>query len=53
MRRLIAAMATTMTLAGCSSSTGVLPLGPDTYTVSERYAPILGGVSKAEKVALT
>ena len=51
MRKLIVASA--LLVAGCSSSTGVLPLGPDTYTVSERYAPILGGVSKAEKVALT
>jgi hypothetical protein len=40
-------------LAGCASSTGVLPAGPDTYTLSEKYAPVRGGGDEAERVALT
>jgi hypothetical protein len=42
-------------LTGCASSgsTGILPAGPDTYTVTEKVAPLLGGGSKAEAVALT
>jgi len=39
--------------AGCAYSTGILPVGPDTYTVSEHYAPARGGNSTAERVALT
>jgi hypothetical protein len=40
-------------LGGCASSTGILPAGPDTYTLSERYAPIRGGSDEAERDALT
>ena len=40
-------------LAGCASSTGILPAGPDTYTISERYAPIRGGSDEAQRDALT
>jgi hypothetical protein len=40
-------------LAGCASATGVLPAGPDTYTLSEKFAPIRGGGDEAERVALT
>jgi hypothetical protein len=39
-------------LVGCSSSTGILPAGPDTYTVTERLSPMLGGGTGAERVAL-
>lgn len=44
------------TLSGCaasSSSTSILPAGPDTYTVTERFAPIRGGSTEAQRVALT
>lgn len=41
------------TLAGCAMSTGILPAGPDTYTVTERFAPIRGGATTAEQTALT
>jgi hypothetical protein len=27
-----------LALAGCAASTGVLPAGPDTYTVTERFS---------------
>jgi hypothetical protein len=40
-------------LSGCASSTGILPAGPDTYTISERYAPIRGGSDEAERSAVT
>jgi hypothetical protein len=34
-------------------STGFLPAGPDTYVVTERVAPILGGATVAQQRALT
>lgn len=40
-------------LCGCSQSSGVLKMGPDTYTVSVHAAPIRGGESGARKIALT
>jgi hypothetical protein len=40
-------------LFACSQGTGILPAGPDTYTVTEHRAPILGGASEAQRVALT
>jgi hypothetical protein len=46
-------MLATGSLAGCATSTGVLPAGPDTYTISEKYAPVLGGGDEAEKDTLT
>jgi hypothetical protein len=40
-------------LAGCASSTGILPAGPDSYTISEKVAPIRGGGTEAQRNALT
>jgi hypothetical protein len=40
-------------LAACAMSTGILPAGPDTYTVTETYAPLRGGATTAQQVALT
>ena len=40
-------------LAGCASSSGILPAGPNTYTLEERAAPIRGGSQEAERAALT
>ena len=40
-------------VGGCASSTGVLPAGPDTYTLTERFAPIRGGGDEAQRDALT
>ncbi len=45
-------VASAVVLSSCSTSTGVLPAGPDTYTLTERAAPILGGSDTAEKNAL-
>jgi hypothetical protein len=39
-------------LAACAKSTGILPAGPDTYTVTEHYAPIRGGSMTAEQQAM-
>jgi hypothetical protein len=39
--------------AGCASSTGILPAGPETYTLSEKFAPVRGGSDEAQRVALT
>src|SRR5260370_883997 len=40
------------TLAGCASAadSGPMPLGPDTYRMHVRRAPILGGGMEAQKV---
>src|SRR6266849_1730058 len=39
-------------LAGCAQSSGVLKMGPDTYTISAAAAPARGGSSEARKIAL-
>lgn len=44
-------LSTTM-LAGCIQSSGVLPLGPDTYSLSVHAAPVRGEAG-ARKTALT
>jgi hypothetical protein len=41
-----------LALAGCTSNTGILPAGPDTYTLTTRAAPILGGSDAAQGTAL-
>jgi hypothetical protein len=51
--RWIALIACAGALAGCASSTGILPAGPDTYTMSNRVAPIRGGGEEAQREALT
>ncbi len=51
MRETIAFLAAA--LSGCAMSTGVLPAGPDTYAVSERFSPVRGGSTTAEQTALT
>ncbi|MDE2375597.1 MAG: hypothetical protein KGL96_15345, partial [Hyphomicrobiales bacterium] len=48
----IAALVVACCLSGCARSTGVLPAGPDTYTLTERVAPIAGGADAAEAAAL-
>jgi hypothetical protein len=40
-------------VVACSQGTGILPAGPDTYTVTEHRAPILGGAAEAQRVAMT
>ena len=42
-----------LVLSGCAASTGILPAGPDIYTVTERFAPIRGGSTTAQQTALS
>ena len=46
-------VASAAVLSGCTSNTGILPAGPDTYTISKHVPNFLGGVTEAEKDALT
>ena len=39
-------------LQGCGSTTGVVPVAPGTYAVSEMRSPALGGGAEAKRVAL-
>ena len=36
----------------CSCATGILPAGPDTYTLTERRGLLVGGVDAAQTTAL-
>jgi hypothetical protein len=51
----IVGLLATIVLTGCtlSKGSGVLKLGPDTYTTSAAAAPAGGGPSEARRVALT
>ena len=40
-------------LFSCTSSSGVVKLGPDAYTVSASAPPLQGGSAKAQKIALS
>ena len=51
--RLRPTLAFLLPLAGCAIGTGILPIGPNTYTVREEYAPIRGGATAAEQAALS
>jgi hypothetical protein len=50
--RILGIVALGAALGGCASSTGILPAGPDTYTLSERFAPVRGGGDEAQRDAL-
>ncbi len=41
-----------LALAGCATGSGIVPIGPDTYTVSELRAPVRGGGAEARRVVL-
>jgi hypothetical protein len=40
-------------LCGCATGTGILPAGPDTYTLTERRTVIAGGAEGAKAIAPT
>ena len=42
-----------LSVCACAMSTGVMKMGPDTYTVSVAAAPARGGAVGAKQVALT
>jgi hypothetical protein len=43
MRYSLAPFVIIIALGGCAMSSGILPAGPNTYTLTERYAPLRGG----------
>jgi hypothetical protein len=51
LKSFIAAHLAPLGLGASAASTGILPAGPDTYTVTERRSPVLGGSVEAQKVA--
>lgn len=40
-----------MALVSCAQSSGVLKMGPDTYSVSVYAAPVRGGITGAKRIA--
>jgi hypothetical protein len=52
-KHLLQIAAISAALTACSMGTGILPAGPDTYTVTERRAPVLGGSTTAQQAAMT
>jgi hypothetical protein len=52
-KHLLPIAAISVALTACSMGTGILPAGPDTYTVTERRAPVLGGSTTAQQAAMT
>ncbi len=50
--RILALLTMGLVLTGCAMSNGVQKIGPDTYMVSGVAAPIRGGASGAQTVAL-
>lgn len=52
--RVLAACIACIILAACTTqSSGVLKMGPDTYSASAAATPIAGGYSEARRIALT
>jgi hypothetical protein len=39
-------------VTGCGSTTGIVPVGPDTYALSEMRAPVLGGGLEARRIVM-
>ena len=46
-------MIASMPLVGCSMGSGIVPIGPDTYALSEMRAPVRGGGAEAQRAVLT
>ena len=51
MNRILTITSLAFIVAACTSSSGVLPFGPDTYKIS--VGSELGGFNKAQRIALT
>ena len=39
-------------VTGCATTTGIVPLGPSTYSLSELRAPVRGGGTEARRAVL-
>lgn len=50
--RALATLLAASGLAGCSGTSGIIPLGPDTFTLSEMRAPAIGGGTAAHQAVL-
>jgi hypothetical protein len=48
----LVAMLAAPCLTGCALGSGVVPVGPDTYALSEMRAPVRGGGAEAERTVL-
>jgi len=46
-------LAISLGCSACTTETGILPMGPDTFTLSVMKAPLMGGADAAEAQALT
>ena len=51
MKRVLITLGAAFTLTACSLSTGILSAGPDTFSLTEKDSPILGGSIKAQQSA--
>jgi len=48
---LVAGIAAAFFLGGCANSSGVIKIGPDTFTISTSASPGKGGVPAAKRIA--
>lgn len=49
--RILSGMLVTMALVACANSSGVMKIGPDTFTISTSASPGKGGVPAAKRIA--
>ena len=47
-----AAIGLALAVTGCAATFGIVPVGPNTYAVSEMRAPVRGGGAEARRVVL-
>lgn len=52
MRRSLLTTLLCMAMMSCAQSTGIIQVGPYTYTLSELRAPVRGGGAEAQRVVL-
>ena len=50
--RCLMAFAAASVLSACGSTSGIVPVGPDTYALSEMRAEALGGGARAQEAVL-
>jgi hypothetical protein len=51
MKTLLAGLSVLTLLSGCAASSGVVKMGPDTYSVNVAASPARGGVAGAKRMA--
>lgn len=52
MKKWIIYLLSPVVLAGCAQSSGVMKMGPETYSVSMHAAPARGGIQGAQRLAM-